>query len=630
MDKNIYENIIKNSKIAYLKISCKKDNNDKYTGINVIEQNKEFEKFLHVITDNNILNKDISEVLINNWINNKFFIEKFDLFVRTVMRDGHSTMEYNIMLKERKVIVDAYYMEKYIIVIFNFQNDIENYLDKKSRIYNWSKDLDGVYTDAYIYYIDSNKKETIKKIIGKKDFDLWKQEDVILFRANDLEVISKRSVKTFYEILTYKNGKKVYVESTLWPLEDENKNIVGVKGASIEIDEKLAFELSMQQNEENFREITRFCESVFIIRDKLRATYVSAGYKNVFEAEPYELYKDIDKLAEYFRRIKVNTNNDIGIINFTYEEPIEGIDKVKLDSGKEKWICYKFLPIKDLNGKTTKSIGILTDITERKYLEEKRNQIKLDFFTNLSHDLRTPINLISSSVQLMKMNLNKSREIEPDLFYRYIDIIENNSFRLLKLVNNLLDSSKIDAGFINFKPVNADIIRFIEEICDSVIEFIKFNNMKLVFDTNSEEEVVLFDADIIERIILNLLSNAVKFNRPNGTIYVNLYVDEDEISIIVKDEGIGIPSDQIDTVFNRFEQVNSKEKIQNQGSGIGLYLVKTLTELHGGNITVNSIVNQGSEFIVTIPKEIIDVKEEFIIKNSESRYVKASIEFSDT
>ena len=154
--------------------------------------------------------------------------------------------------------------------------------------------------------------------------------------------------------------------------------------------------------------------------------------------------------------------------------------------------------------------------------------------------------------------------------------------------------------------------------------------MQLVFDTNSEEEVVVFDPDIIERIILNLLSNAVKFNRPNGKIYVNLYVNEDDINIIVKDEGAGIPSEKIDTIFNRFEQIDCKNKIEKQGSGIGLYLVKTLTELHEGNIRINSIVNGGSEFIVTIPRKIMNVEEEFIIKDNESIYNKASIEFSDT
>ena len=624
MYKNIYENIIRNSKIAYLKIECKKDNNDKYIGVNVIEQNKELEKLLHLITDNNILNKDISEALINNWINNKFYGEKFDLFIRETIHEGHSSIEHNVKLKDRKVIVDIYYIEKYFIAIFNFQHNTESYSDQELRIYNWSKDLNGIYTDAYIYYMDDSKKEPISNTIGKKDSDLWKPEELILFRESDLEVISKRNVKTFYQILTHKNGKKKYMESTLWPLVDVNNNVTGIRGTSIEIDEKLVFELSMQQNEENFREITQFCESVFIIRDKLRATYVSAGYKNVFEAEPNELYKDINKLDEYFRRTK-NTTNNIKEKKFNYSECDEGIGKIRLDNDKEKWIWYKFLPIKDPDGKVTKSIGILTDVTEKTNLEEEKNQLKLDFFANLSHDLRTPINLISSTIQLMKMNLNKFHQIETDLFYRYIDIIENNSFRLLKLVNNLLDSSRIEAGFINFNPINADIIRFIEEMCDSVVEFTKFNNMQLVFDTNSEEEVVVFDPDIIERIILNLLSNAVKFNRPNGKIYVNLYVNEDDINIIVKDEGAGIPSEKIDTIFNRFEQIDCKNKIEKQGSGIGLYLVKTLTELHEGNIRINSIVNGGSEFIVTIPRKIMNVEEEFIIKDNESIYNKASI-----
>ncbi|MPN29729.1 Sensor histidine kinase RcsC [bioreactor metagenome] len=154
--------------------------------------------------------------------------------------------------------------------------------------------------------------------------------------------------------------------------------------------------------------------------------------------------------------------------------------------------------------------------------------------------------------------------------------------------------------------------------------------MHLIFDTNVEEEVVLFDPDIIERTMLNLLSNAVKFNKKNGNIYVNLNIKDDKIKISVRDEGIGIPKEKANCIFERFEQVESKNRIEKQGSGIGLYLVKSLVSLHGGSIKVNSKINQGSEFIVVIPKRLLNNGEEFILqKNEEVRYSRANIEFSD-
>ena len=153
--------------------------------------------------------------------------------------------------------------------------------------------------------------------------------------------------------------------------------------------------------------------------------------------------------------------------------------------------------------------------------------------------------------------------------------------------------------------------------------------MNLIFDTDREEEIVLFDPDIIERILLNLLSNAVKFNKVDGTIYVNLYTKEDEIRITVRDEGIGIPKEKLSSIFKRFEQIQTKNKIEKQGSGIGLYLVKSLVTLHGGNIKVESKVNEGSKFIVTIPKKVLENGEELVIDEKEKANRKVNIEFSD-
>ena len=257
------------------------------------------------------------------------------------------------------------------------------------------------------------------------------------------------------------------------------------------------------------------------------------------------------------------------------------------------------------------------------------NKLKLDFFVNISHELRTPVNLISSTIQLIKLNLKNLSKEDENIISKYIDIMESNSMRLIRLINNLIDSTKIDAGFVKFTPINADIIKFIEDVCDSVVDYVDFNKMNLIFDTDREEEIVLFDPDIIERILLNLLSNAVKFNKVDGTIYVNLYTKDDEIRITVRDEGIGIPKEKLSSIFKRFEQIQTKNKIEKQGSGIGLYLVKSLVTLHGGNIKVESKVNEGSKFIVTIPKKVLENGEELVIDAKEIANRKASIQFSD-
>lgn len=625
MKNEIYESIIRNSKIAYAMINCIMDNHNRYTGIEVLEQNREFEKILKLLTENNVFNKEVTEVIINNWINYKFKGDEFDKFVKDVIKNGHRKIEYSIDLNSRKGVIDVYYLEDYFILVYSINyNTINN--DRSLKIYNWSKDLNGVYTDLYIDY--NNGSDDKKLTIGKRDVDLWEESDVIQFNEQENIVIVNKEVKTFYQALTLKNGKKVYLESTIWPIIDSNDNIKGIKGFSVEIDDKLVFEKSLEQNEENFQKITKYCDSVFIIRDKERATYVSPAFRNVFEAEPSNLYKDINKLDEYFRSAEYD-DYDMDY-EFDFCKCNEGTKQVKLENGKEKWIWYKFLPIKDSNGDVSKRIGIITDVTEKRKIEEEKNQHKLDFFANLSHELRTPINLISSTIQLIKLNLTKLSMQDSNKFYRYMDIMETNSLRLERLINNLLDSTRIDAGFISFSPINGDIVNFIEDICDSIVEFTQSNSMNLVFDTNIEEEIVLFDPNIIERTMLNLLSNAVKFNKKNGNIYVNLYTKEDEIIISVKDEGIGIPEEKANCIFERFEQVQDRSNRVKQGTGIGLYLVKSLITMHGGTIKVNSKLNEGSEFIVSIPKQVIRSSEEFSLsKNEEIRYNRINVEFSD-
>lgn len=626
MNKEIYESIIRNSKIAYLKINCRMNNHNKYIDIEVLEQNKEFENVLKILTENNVFNKEATELIVNNWIKRKFKNNEFDEIIRDVIRDGYVKKEYTIEINYKSIIIEIYYLQDYFISIFSI-NYNRGYEDTKFKIHNWSKDLNGVYLDAYDYYHDDLKIDIKKSIIGKKDLDVWKASEVYKFREQENSVIANRDVKTFYQKLTKNDNSNLYLESTIWPLLDSNDNIIGTRGFSIKINDKLILEKSLEQNEYNFREITKYCDSVFIIRNKERATYVSPAFRNVFETEPTDLYKDFNKLYEYFNRVECNDSNT----NYEYEFDgcNEGSGKIRLDNGKEKWIWYKFLPVRDSNGNISKRVGILMDITEKIKIQEEKNQIKLDFFANLSHELRTPINLISSTIQLIKLNLSKLSLDDANKFYKYMYIMEMNCLRLVRLINNLLDSTRIDAGFINFSPINADIVGFVEDICDSIVDFTKSNNMNLIFDPDIEEEFVLFDPDIIERTMLNILSNAIKFNRKNGNIYVNLHSTNDEIIISIKDEGVGIPKEKVNLIFERFEQVQSKNKIEKQGSGIGLYLVKSLIVLHGGQIKVNSKVNEGTEFIVSIPKRIATSTEEFILKNEEVRCNRINIEFSD-
>jgi len=257
-------------------------------------------------------------------------------------------------------------------------------------------------------------------------------------------------------------------------------------------------------------------------------------------------------------------------------------------------------------------------------------KLRTDFFANISHELRTPVNVIYSAEQMIDVNL-KNKDFEQEKIDKYLKMIKQNSYRLIRLINNLIDISKIDATVFEIKPINCDIVSTVENITMSVSEYIESRNISLTFDTEVEEKVIACDPDKIERIVLNLLSNAIKFTPKNGEVFVKLYLSENKLCISVKDTGIGIAEDMRELIFDRFIQVDKSISRSREGSGIGLSLVKSLVELHGGSVQVNSVLGQGSEFIFSLPDVLIEdtVKDNYFSNLSDQRVDRINIEFSD-
>ncbi|MDF2675420.1 MAG: sensor signal transduction histidine kinase, partial [Clostridiales bacterium] len=254
---------------------------------------------------------------------------------------------------------------------------------------------------------------------------------------------------------------------------------------------------------------------------------------------------------------------------------------------------------------------IARDITEKKQAVEDRIQLeealendklKTEFFSNISHEFRTPLNIILGTLQLIESMHNGHEKCECfDMLNRYFRMMKQNCYRLLRLVNNLIDITCIDSGFLNVNLINDDIVSVVEDICQSVVGYTETNGMSILFDTDVEERVMAFDPDKIERIMLNLLSNAIKFNKTGGRIEINLYNKPNSIIISVKDNGVGIPEEMRESVFERFIQVDNLFTRGAEGSGIGLSLVKALVEAQGGSIRVESELHRGSNFIIELP-----------------------------
>lgn len=231
------------------------------------------------------------------------------------------------------------------------------------------------------------------------------------------------------------------------------------------------------------------------------------------------------------------------------------------------------------------------------------------------------------------MNLRKEK-IDIEKIDKNINIEKQNCLRLLRLINNLIDSTKLDAGYFELHMMNCNIVNIVEEITLSVAEYINSNNLTLIFDTEVEEKIVACDLDKIERIMLNILSNAVKFTRPGGSIFVNISDGEEFITITIEDTGEGIPKDKLNIIFDRFRQVDKSFTRNHEGSGIGLSLVKSLVEIQGGRISVESKCGVGTKFTIKFPVKLIDENNSEgnlkLLENNFSNHVeRIKIEFSD-
>ncbi|MGL5694181.1 MAG: ATP-binding protein, partial [Peptostreptococcaceae bacterium] len=283
------------------------------------------------------------------------------------------------------------------------------------------------------------------------------------------------------------------------------------------------------------------------------------------------------------------------------------------------------------------------DITEQKDREEEKKvleeaiqmeSLKSEFFANISHEFRTPLNIILGTMQLIQNYINKNKISWDDSLNleSHIHYIRQNSYRLLRLVNNLIDMTCIDAGYFKVELGNYDIVNIIESITLSVVEYIKEKGINLTFDTNMEEAVIACDPDKIERIMLNLLSNAIKYTENNGSIDVNIDVTNTHVKVSVKDDGMGMSRDKLNSIFDRFKRIDNELNRKCEGSGIGLSLVKSLVELQQGTIYVESELGIGSEFIFEIPANCLwdnieNKSNNEVIDNSQIE--KCNIEFSD-
>lgn len=367
---------------------------------------------------------------------------------------------------------------------------------------------------------------------------------------------------------------------------------------------------------------------IYINKDRLKEIlgYSISEFENLEEIKAQNEYKKLD--YDYKKGFHDGFKIDNNLV-------INQESRILCKNGQYKWLewnlkIYKneetlFFTAKDITSKKEyqKKQKLLEETVE---LENLKNR----FFNNLSHEFRTPINIILGIVQLIEQGRRKDTYVLENLDF-HVDVVKRNSYRLLRLVQNLLDLSQIKGQYYNINFGNYDIIEIVEDIVMSVAEYLKDKNIKVIFDTNCEEKVICCDPEKIERIILNLLSNAIKYNKNNNDIEVYIDVNEEYVKIYVKDHGIGIQKDKLENIFDEFIKIDDGLNRPCEGSGIGLSIVNEFTRVHKGKVNVFSELGKGTVFEIILPNKVNTFNEDIILKNNQlkNKVDRCNIEFSD-
>jgi signal transduction histidine kinase/serine phosphatase RsbU (regulator of sigma subunit) len=278
--------------------------------------------------------------------------------------------------------------------------------------------------------------------------------------------------------------------------------------------------------------------------------------------------------------------------------------------------------IEELNFSLEKKVDERTaQLQEANQKLHELDRLKSNFFANISHELRTPLTLLLSPVESVLQG-DYGEKVERIFF----ENLHRNGIRLLKLINNLLDFSKIEAGRMNMKIHEMDIIAFLKNYVISIHSAAESKGIEMRFASLHDSVSLFIDQEKMDKIIMNLFSNSLKFTEKGGFIKINITDDAKYCYIVFEDSGVGIPSDKIDLVFDRFSQVDSGSTRKYEGTGIGLSLVKEFVVLHGGEVSVTSRfiddfpASHGTCFVMTIPKgkdHFADNENIYFVKSSE-------------
>lgn len=412
----------------------------------------------------------------------------------------------------------------------------------------------------------------------------------------------------FETVRLTKDQKRIELSLTVSPIFDTRGNVVGASKVARDISAQKKAERALKASEERFRLMADSAPVLIWMTDtQCRARWFNRRWLDFtghsMEAEvtdegwtegihPDERQRVLENFRQQCERRE----------HYIMEHRLRRAD------GEYRWLLVYALPLQDgdeFNG----YIGSCVDITERKQAEEAlrlEDRRKTEFIATLAHELRNPLAPIRNALEILN-----TTEYEPDLWSRARDIIERQLTHMVRLVDDLLNISRINQDKLALRTERVALSPLIEQALETVQNIVEANGHRL--RVRGADQAITLQADPVRltQVLSNLLSNACKFTPAGGEIALGVRQQDDDVIITVKDTGVGIAPDEIHSIFDLFQQSGNSKEHSPGGLGIGLTLAKRLVEMHGGNISVSSAgLGQGTTFTINLPVVAVPAPEQ--------------------
>jgi PAS domain S-box-containing protein len=482
--------------------------------------------------------------------------------------------------------------------------------EKFRNIFNFSLDgilvttMDGTILEASkmagdIFELPANE------VFGKNVSELM-PEAYLRQRVSILRNLEAKGEYTFVTRYTNKLGKKLHLEfSSKIINHDGNKSILSLIR---DISKRVKADEALRESEERYKKLVENFPSAIALHRDGKIVFVNDGIKSTLmgSAKKDFIGMDFMSLVPDSNKDAINTYFQSTLDSNTTSPAIE----VKLKKLSGEIIDVELSSIPLFFGKQKTLLTVFKDISSRKQIEEElvvalkqaeeSDKLKSSFLANMSHEIRTPMNGIIGFADLLnKENIDKSD------IRRYVDIIKSSADRLLNIINDIIDISKIEAGVINLTIETFDLEKLIVDIYQFFLPQAERKGIVFNLNRSNKRHILNTDKSKLSQILTNLVSNALKFTS-EGFIEMGYRIDDldNSIELYVKDTGIGIPKEQLKSIFERFRQADHYLHDFKEGTGLGLSICKGFTDALGGTIWVESEVEKGSTFYFEIPMEV--------------------------